>query len=103
MRTTFPRHRIRGGQQKRYDIYTTNRLLGHYSGAFGVKTGYTTLARNTLIAAATRNGRTFIVTLMGSNRRTAPQAAALLDWAFANGRGSGRSDGWPSPWSCPPR
>jgi D-alanyl-D-alanine carboxypeptidase (penicillin-binding protein 5/6) len=77
---------VKGGQQKRYPIYTTNRLLGQYSGAFGVKTGYTTLARNTLIAAATRNGRTYIVTLMGSERRTAPQAAALLDWAFANGR-----------------
>ncbi|MGQ0843584.1 MAG: D-alanyl-D-alanine carboxypeptidase family protein [Sporichthyaceae bacterium] len=70
--------------RKQYRIYTTNRLLGSYRGAFGVKTGYTTLARNTLIAAATRNGRTIVVTLMGSNGATAPQAARLLDWAFAN-------------------
>lgn len=85
-RTIFPRHRIKGGQQKRYPIYTTNRLLGQYYGAFGVKTGYTTLARNTLIASATRNGRTFVVVLMGSERRTAPQAASLLNWAFDHGK-----------------
>lgn len=72
------------GRQKQYRIYTTNRMLGVYPGAFGVKTGYTTLARNTLIAAAERNGRTLIVTLMGSNGATAPQAGRLLDWGFAN-------------------
>lgn len=72
------------GKQKQHRIYSTNRMLGAYPGAFGVKTGYTTMARNTLIAAAERNGRTLVVTLMGSNGATAPQAGKLLDWGFAN-------------------
>lgn len=79
----FPGKRTAGQTQKR--IYNTNRLLGTYPGAFGIKTGYTSLARNTLIAAATRGGRTIIVTLTGSQGATAPQAARLLDWGFANG------------------
>lgn len=79
----FPSKRTAGQKQQR--IYNTNRLLGTYPGAFGIKTGYTSLARNTLIAAATRGGRTVIVTLTGSQGATAPQAARLLDWGFANG------------------
>lgn len=67
-------------------MYTSNRLLLRgYPGAVGVKTGYTTLARNTLIAAAERDGRTIVVTLLGEPPgATYRDAEALLDWGFAN-------------------
>ena len=69
-----------------FQMYTSNRLLLRgYPGAIGVKTGYTTLARNTLVAAAERDGRTIIVTLMGEPPGAIYRdAEALLDWGFAN-------------------
>jgi D-alanyl-D-alanine carboxypeptidase len=59
-----------------------NRLLDTYPGAFGVKIGYTTHAKQTFVAAASRGGRELIVSLMGSEDRYA-DATALLDWAFS--------------------
>ena len=69
-----------------FQMYTSNRLLLRgYPGAIGVKTGYTTLARNTLVAAAERDGRAIIVTLMDEPAGAIYRdAEALLDWAFAN-------------------
>lgn len=64
-------------------MYTQNRLIGKYEGAIGVKNGFTSLARNTLIAAAERDGRTILVTLMGVPGLVHDQAAKLLDWGFA--------------------
>jgi D-alanyl-D-alanine carboxypeptidase (penicillin-binding protein 5/6) len=71
------------GRRPTFMIYNQNRLLGSYPGAFGVKTGYTTLARNTYVGAAHRGGRTLLVSLMDAGPHTADQAAALLDWGFA--------------------
>jgi D-alanyl-D-alanine carboxypeptidase (penicillin-binding protein 5/6) len=65
-------------------IDTQNHLLGDYPGALGVKSGYTTFAHNTLIAAARRNGRTVLVTLMATSRNVYEQARLLLDWGFAH-------------------
>ncbi|MFG2827800.1 D-alanyl-D-alanine carboxypeptidase family protein [Streptomyces sp. NPDC048434] len=73
-------------------IENTNRLLvgshglSRYPGIIGVKNGYTTKAGNTLIAAARRNGRTLIVTVLNpqSNENNAvyKEAGSLLDWGF---------------------
>jgi D-alanyl-D-alanine carboxypeptidase len=59
-----------------------NLLLGFYPGAVGVKTGYTDLAGQTIVAAASREGRTVIVSVLGSTFDIYADAAALLDWAF---------------------
>jgi D-alanyl-D-alanine carboxypeptidase (penicillin-binding protein 5/6) len=59
-------------------------LISSYPGAIGVKSGYTSFAHNTLIAAATRNGRTILVTLMGTRRNIYEQARLMLDWGFAH-------------------
>lgn len=68
-----------------YEIYTTNRLLlDGYKGTLGVKTGYTTEARNTFIGAAERKGRSLIVVVLQPVGHTATAAEALLDWGFAN-------------------
>jgi serine-type D-Ala-D-Ala carboxypeptidase (penicillin-binding protein 5/6) len=65
---------------------STNPLLGAYPGATGVKTGHTTDAGYCLVASATRDGRTMMVAVLGSTSETSrgDDAAALLDWAFAN-------------------
>ncbi|MEV0369064.1 D-alanyl-D-alanine carboxypeptidase [Streptomyces sp. NPDC050636] len=73
-------------------IENTNRLLtgSHgvaiYRGIIGVKTGYTTEAGNTLIAAARRDGRTLLVTVMnpqsGEANGVFEEARSLLNWGF---------------------
>jgi D-alanyl-D-alanine carboxypeptidase (penicillin-binding protein 5/6) len=65
-----------------YQVANQNKLLFNYDGALGVKTGYTTLARNTFIGAARRDGHTLVVTLMNSPHGITQDASNLLDWAF---------------------
>jgi D-alanyl-D-alanine carboxypeptidase len=60
-----------------------NKLLSSYAGAFGIKIGFTTAARQTIVAAAERDGRQVIVSVLGSEDRYG-DTAALLDWAFAS-------------------
>ena len=71
---------------KDFWVYTENRLLlQDYEGAIGVKMGYTTKAQNTMIAAAERDGRKILVSLMGVGfGQITPGAKALLEWGFAN-------------------
>src|SRR5262245_20288112 len=71
---------------KSFAITNQNELLGDYPGAIGVKTGYTTLAKNTFVAAATRNGRTVLVVLMRGVHGIHKEAARLLNWGFANAK-----------------
>ncbi|MET7284811.1 serine hydrolase [Streptomyces sp. NPDC005573] len=82
------------GGKKTFQIQNTDRLLtgawglGTYKGLIGVKNGYTSHAGNTFTGAATRDGRTLLVTVMhpalGSNA-VYEQTAALLDWGFTHG------------------
>ncbi|MDR3083439.1 MAG: D-alanyl-D-alanine carboxypeptidase [Streptomyces sp.] len=77
-----------------FQIQNTDRLLtgtwglGTYQGLFGVKNGYTSNAGNTFTGAATRGGRTLLVTVMhprpGGNS-VYEETAALLDWGFTRG------------------
>lgn len=91
VRATFPgNHTATATPQssKSFQVYTENRLLAGpdaYDGAIGVKPGYTTLAQNTLIAAATRNGHTILVSEVAApHGRVNTDAAHLLDWGFAH-------------------
>lgn len=67
-----------------FQIQNINELLGRYPGAIGIKPGRTNRAQHTFIGAATRNGRTLIVTQMGSTTGDWQDTAALLDWGFAH-------------------
>jgi len=58
-----------------------NPLLGHYPGANGVKTGWTTLAGHCLVASATRDGRTIVAVVLGDPNAPA-DARRLLDLGF---------------------
>lgn len=77
------RSTILGRMGKPLRITTHNKLLFNYDGAIGIKNGYTSKAGASLIGAATRNGRTLIVTMMKAKPRVWPEVAALLDWGFA--------------------
>ncbi|MFC5855871.1 D-alanyl-D-alanine carboxypeptidase family protein [Streptomyces chlorus] len=80
-----------------YGIRNTNRLLTgsdgveRYPGIVGIKNGYTSSAGNTLVAAARRDGRTLVVTVLnprwGGGHAVYEEARTLLDWGFdASGR-----------------
>lgn len=75
-----------------YGIRNTNRLLtgaegvAPYRGLVGIKNGYTSNAGNTLVAAARRDGRTLVATVMnpraGDGFAVYEEARSLLDWGF---------------------
>ncbi|MFH8570458.1 D-alanyl-D-alanine carboxypeptidase family protein [Streptomyces sp. NPDC017993] len=81
------------GGTRAFGIQNTNRLLvgSHgvvpYPGLIGVKNGYTSQAGNTLVAAAKRNGRTLLVTVMNpqtsSDNAVYEETRTLLDWGFS--------------------
>ncbi|MET9773976.1 serine hydrolase [Streptomyces sp. NPDC006367] len=80
------------GRDGEYGIMNTNRLLTGadgvepYPGLIGIKNGYTSGAGNTLVAAARREGRTLVVTVMnpqeGGGHAVYEEARSLLDWGF---------------------
>ncbi len=81
--TTIWMDTIRGGA---FGLSNTNKLIRFYSGATGLKTGYTTGAKYCLSASAKREGMELIAVVMGcetSQKRTA-DCKALLDYGFAN-------------------
>jgi serine-type D-Ala-D-Ala carboxypeptidase (penicillin-binding protein 5/6) len=65
-----------------------------YPGAIGFKTGFTSRSQHTLVAVATRNGRTLIAVILGAPDAGYLEAASLLDAGFAtspNDRGTGET------------
>ncbi|MEU5099538.1 serine hydrolase [Streptomyces sp. NPDC020996] len=82
------------GGKKTFQIQNTDRLLSGawgvktYPGLIGVKNGYTSHAGNTFTGAATRGGRTLLVTVMhprSGYNAVYEETAALLDWGFEKG------------------
>ena len=67
-----------------FHLPNINALLGNYDGAIGIKPGRTNRAQHTFIGAATRDGRTLIVSQLGSTSGSWKETAALLDWGFAH-------------------
>ena len=72
---------ISGGET----LHTWNDLLSTYPGVFGVKTGHTSAAGWSQVAAARRRGVTVYATLLGSPARDTRNAdlSALLTWGLA--------------------
>lgn len=71
-------------EKKRALMTNTNRLLGTYEGATGIKTGYTDAAGGCLAASARRGGVELIAVVLGAadeNVRFA-EAVKLLDMGF---------------------
>jgi D-alanyl-D-alanine carboxypeptidase len=67
-------------------LHNTNRLIGHFEGADGIKTGFTLKAGFNLTATALRGNMRLIAVVLGapSNTQRFVQAAKLLDWGFDN-------------------
>ncbi|WP_260867632.1 D-alanyl-D-alanine carboxypeptidase family protein [Streptomyces sp. SAJ15] len=74
----------KSGGYRYMDWENTNKLLGGYSGAIGVKTGSGPEAKYCLVFAATRNGKTVIGTVLTSTSPEARLADAkkLMDYGF---------------------
>ena len=85
--TSFPAEMPKHGKKRKsYMIYNQNPLLlDGYRGILGVKTGYTTEAGRTFVAAAERDGRTLIVSLMGIVEASDAASTKLLNWGFERG------------------
>ena len=81
--TTIWQDTIRSGA---FGLTNTNKLVRHYSGCTGLKTGFTTTAMYCLAASAERGGVEYIaVVLHGETSQLRFDAArTLLDYAFAN-------------------
>ena len=81
--TTIWMDTVRNGT---FGLSNTNKLIRFYSGATGLKTGFTSGAGYCLSATAARDGMELIAVVMGcttSNERTAA-CKAMLDYGFAN-------------------
>lgn len=80
--TTIWMDSLRGGESQ---LVNTNKLVRHYKGATGLKTGTTNAAGHCLSATARRDGTAFVAVVLGC-ATTADRwegARTLLDYGFA--------------------
>ncbi|MBQ9277425.1 MAG: D-alanyl-D-alanine carboxypeptidase [Lachnospiraceae bacterium] len=77
-------HRTRRGESQ-FDLANTNKFLNQYTGATGLKTGYTSQAKYCMSATAERNGIELIAVIMGADTKEIrnSEAGKLLDYGFA--------------------
>ncbi len=68
------------------ELVNTNKLVRHYQGATGLKTGTTAAAGHCLAATAERNGIAFVAVILGCDTTDERfgGARAMLDYGFAN-------------------
>ena len=68
------------------ELVNTNKLIKYYKGAYGLKTGTTSVAGSCLSAVAERNGLTLIAVVLGAptSKERFNGAVKLLDYGFAN-------------------
>ncbi len=73
------------GKQTEFGLTNTNRLIKQYSGANGIKTGFTQEAGYCLSGSATRDDMTLIAVVLGcpSSKVRFAEAGKLLDYGFA--------------------
>jgi len=81
--TTIWMDTVRNGT---FGLSNTNKLVRFYSGATGLKTGFTTGAGYCLSASAQREGMGLVAVVMGAETSQKRNAAckSLLDYGFAN-------------------
>jgi D-alanyl-D-alanine carboxypeptidase len=91
----FPEHRELWGigavQLGNRTLNNTNGLIGRYSGASGMKTGFVCASGFNLVSTASRGGRTLIAVVLGasSGGDRVVRAAQALDQGFASWGGNG--------------
>lgn len=71
------------GQAWQTRLININKMLWNYKGSNGLKTGYTTKAKYTIIASAQRDTRSYIAVVLGcSGNNHWSDASTLLDFGF---------------------
>lgn len=76
------------GQEWQTRLVNINKLLWRYEGADGIKTGYTSEAKSTIVASATRDKRTYLAVVLGSSGAAIwTDAEQLLDYGFRSFQG----------------
>jgi D-alanyl-D-alanine carboxypeptidase (penicillin-binding protein 5/6) len=80
--TSLKKYMLRSGT---FPIYNGNKLLWRYAGADGLKNGYTSAAKNCLIATAKRDQLRLIVVVLGCSLKGSQTSDAinLLDYGFS--------------------
>lgn len=68
-----------------HHLETINELLGVIPGLAGIKTGWTDLAGECFVAYVSRDNRSLITVVLGSNDRFG-ETITLINWAYANFR-----------------
>lgn len=71
--------------ESRFDLANTNKFLNQYTGATGLKTGYTSQAKYCMSATASRNGVELVAVIMGAETKEIrnSEACKLLDFGYA--------------------
>jgi serine-type D-Ala-D-Ala carboxypeptidase (penicillin-binding protein 5/6) len=74
------------GKESKFTLTNTNKLIRNYSGAIGVKTGFTQDAGYCLSGAAERDSTRLIAVVLGceTSKIRFAEMAKLLDYGFAN-------------------
>lgn len=71
--------------ESRFDLANTNKFLRQYTGANGLKTGFTSEAGYCMSGTATRDGITLIAVIMGADTKETrnSEIGKLLDYGFS--------------------
>ncbi len=71
--------------ESRFDLANTNKFLRQYTGANGLKTGFTSEAGYCMSGTATRDGVTLIAVIMGADTKETrnTEVGKLLDYGFS--------------------
>ena len=71
--------------ESRFDLVNTNKFLNMYTGATGLKTGYTSTAKYCMSATAERDGIKLIAVIMGGETKDMRNSDAchLLDYGYS--------------------
>lgn len=71
--------------ESRFDLTNTNKFLNQYTGATGLKTGFTNTAKYCMSATASRNGIDLIAVVMGAETKEIrnSEACRLLDYGYS--------------------
>lgn len=84
--TTWMDSVVVGKKQSTIGLANTNKLIKHYQGATGVKTGFTQQAKYCLSASAKRGDTHLVAAMLGAetSQERFKDASSLLNYGFAN-------------------
>ncbi len=87
---------------RKMKLYNHNAMLQwDYPGHIGAKTGFTSMAGNTLVAASKRDGRTLVMAAMRTGMKMNVIAPRLFDWVTDNDEDLVAIGNLPEPVSAP--